>query len=143
MRRCKPSYTVVVGSNRYRGVECCVERRDSSIGEIGVTYIYRRREGSSKCQKGGCYSGRGVGEGPIDVEGHYLSTRIIGTFVSRGRFLVFGFQEQCLQSNNSLVPDCSSNARDEIWGVQGCVKQQLAPAENSSSNTTILHKVII
>ncbi len=146
MRRCDLSHTVVVGSDRYRGVKCRVERRDGCMGEMGDTHIYRRWAGSSKCQKGGCHGGRGVG-GPLDVGGHHPYTGVIGTFVARGRrdwarVLVFGFQERRLRSNNSPSADPSSEARDENLGVRGCVKQQPAPAENSSSDTTTLHKII-
>ena len=86
--------------------------------------------------------------GPLDVRGHHPYRGIIETFVARGRrdwtrVLVFGFQVRCLRSDNSPVADRYSSARDEILGVRGCVKQQPAPAENSSSDTTTSHKVII
>ena len=66
-----------MGSGRYR-VEWCAERHDSCMGEMGGTHIYRQWEGSSKCQKGGCHGGRGVGEGPLMLGGGHLSQVQLG-----------------------------------------------------------------
>ncbi len=88
------------------------------MGEMGGTHIYRRWEGSLKCQKGGCHSGRGSRGGPLDVVGHqsvqtYNEPEVADSETGQ-RVLVFGVQVQCFRSDNYPVARSPCMARDEI-----------------------------